>query len=147
MYITIDEYEAMGDYTAQYPEGYYFDRLCTTASRLMDRFTTGVDGVCKLRVAFPTDSYAVEAVKNCAAEIISFLANVETARIEASKCRGYVETPHGIRGKVISSVSSGSESISYASSGTAKTLVDDAVANRKVRDQAVHDMILDHLSG
>lgn len=147
MYITREEYEALGDFTAKYPSGYYFDRLCSTASRLMDRFTTGVDGVCKLKVAFPTDSYAVEAVKNCAAEIISFLADVETARLTVDESRGHVDTAHGIRGKVIASVSSGSESISYATGSPAKTLADSAAADRKVRDQTIRDMIADHLSG
>ena len=42
-----------------------FTRLLWDAEREIDKATSGVDGVRKLQVAFPTSDYDAEAVKRC----------------------------------------------------------------------------------
>ena len=62
-----------GEYAALYPEGpeeSQFQRLDWEARRIMDRATTGVDGVHKLSAAPPTEPSAALAV----AESVSFAA-------------------------------------------------------------------------
>lgn len=126
-----------------------FNRLSWEASRKMDVFTTGLDGKRKLAVAFPADEYSVEAVKRCACGLIQFMYQMEKAEKQISQSRGYTETENGLRGKVISSVSAGNESVSYStgsSSGSA-TMIEKAVSDESARDKAFHDMIIQGLSG
>lgn len=82
-----------------------FPRYSWDAERIVNDLTTGVDGVCKLKVAFPTDNYAVECVKRATAAVIDKMAQVdEMSRKLAS-------------GGVVKSRSAGNESISYEISG------------------------------
>ena len=50
-----------------------FNRILWSAEREIDKATSGVDGVKKLQVAFPTSDYDVEVVKRCAVELVNFL--------------------------------------------------------------------------
>ena len=50
-----------------------FTRLLWDAEREIDKATSGVDGVKKLRVAFPTSDYDTETVKRCVVELVNFL--------------------------------------------------------------------------
>ena len=52
-----------------------FNRLLWDAEREVDKATSGVDGIKKLKIAFPTTEYDVEAVKRCVSELVSFLYN------------------------------------------------------------------------
>lgn len=137
-----------------YYEGLYgeiserdYSMLSWEAERVLNLHTTGIDGVKKLKIAFPTDEEDAEAVKRCAAKIINFLHKVileETALIAAS---GYAETEQGMRGKVITSVSAGNESISYSTATNTATEVTAAAKDHKVRDKIVSDIVWEHLSG
>lgn len=120
-----------------------FYRLSWEASRKIDVATTGVDGVKKLHVAFPTDENDAEAVKRCAGALIDALYRIKQAGNIAS---GYVETANGLHGKVISSVSAGNESISYAV-GSATTMYDKALADKSEQDKLISDIVRDYLSG
>lgn len=142
-YITMEEYGKW--YGAA--DIYNFDRLAFEASRLLDRLTTGVDGVKKLKSHFPTDPEDAEAVRFCAARIVNFLYGVAAAEAAAVQGRGYDQTDQGLRGKVISSVSAGNESISYASSGAAGTAFDAAAADVSARDQAARELAREGLQG
>lgn len=124
-----------------------FSRLLWDAERMLDKETTGVDGVQKLRIAFPTDEYAAEAVRRCACKLVNLAYAVETAERSANAASGYEVTENGLRGRVISSVSSGSESISYAASSGAATLMSKAVADSSERDKLYRATIWDCLSG
>lgn len=115
-----------------------FDNLAWEASRLLDIYTTGIDNVRKLSAAAPTDEYTAESVKHCAAKIISLLYEVEQAGKSVSREDGTVH------GRVISSVSSGSESISYAASdGLAQRILSGEVD----REAAVYKIVKQFLSG
>lgn len=142
MYISYDEYTALYDPI----EGKLFNRLAFEACRYIDRLTTGADGVKKLQVAFPTDEDSAATVKRCAAHIINLLAQVQEAEQSASLGRGFVQTANGLQGRVISSVSSGSESISY-STGVGKTAVDTAAADPAAKSNMIYWTIRNYLSG
>lgn len=124
-----------------------FKRLSFDACRKVDNYTTGVDGVRKLSVAFPTDEYAAESVRRCVAKVLNLMHQIEQAEKSAASLNGYVETESGLRGKVISSVSAGNESISYAVNQKAATEIDKAVSDATVRERLFASNIAEYLSG
>lgn len=140
MYITFEEYLSM--YEAP-TNKMLFDRLAFSAFRLMDVHTTGIDNVKKLREYFPVDEYDAYAVKHCAAKLIHTLHEIT----QAESARGYESTEQGLRSNVITSVSSGSESISYATGNAAATAIDAAVTDRKAREKLMAEIIWEHLRG
>lgn len=136
MYITFEEYVQMYD---GFDER-VFNRLLFDACRVMDIHTTGIDNVHKLRLFFPTDENAVVAVKRCAAELIHFLDQIRTAEVAA-----YQTDMNGVSGRVVASVTSGNESISYTSAPA--TAISEAAKNPVVRDQMMAETIWRYLSG
>ena len=80
----------------------------------MDTHTTGIDNVKKLKQFFPTDEEDAQTVKRCAAKIINILDQIRQAEVSAMEARGFESTDMGMKGKVISSVTAGNESISYS---------------------------------
>lgn len=142
MYISYKEYTALYDYFDEK----LFNRLAFDACRYIDRLTTGVDGVKKLKVAFPLNEDDAAAVKRCAAHIVNFLHQIHEAEKSASVGRGYEQTSNGLRGRVVSSVTAGSESVSY-SAGTQKTAVDVAVESPAERERMIREMVREYLSG
>lgn len=126
-----------------------FNRLSWEASRKIDVYTSGIDGVRKLKIAFPTDEDSAEAVKRCVCKLIQVMQEIEEAETSARQASGYVETENGLKGKVISSVSAGNESISFAvgSNAGTKTIFDEAISNKAAQEQLFRDTIYDYLSG
>lgn len=144
MYITFDDYKQLYDPM----EERVFNLLVYDACRMMDIHTTGIDNVKKLQVYFPADEYAVQAVRRCAAKLVNFLYQVREAELAAVSGRGYETTAQGIRGKVITSITAGNESISYSAGGsTASTAAESAARDKTVRDKLVADIIWESLSG
>jgi len=142
MYITFKEYTAL--YGAV--EENTFNRISYDACRHIDRLTTGIDGVKKLKTAFPTDKDAAEAVKRCTAAAINFLIQQDAVEKNAAAVRGYNETANGLQGKVVSSVAAGNESVSF-SSGDIKTLADVASSDISTRNQVISNIVYEYLSG
>ncbi len=142
MYISYKEYTALYDYFDEK----LFNRLAFDACQHIDRLTTGADGIKKLKVAFPTDEDNANAVKRCAARIVYILAQIQEAEKSASFGRALVQTENGLRGNVIASVSSGSESISY-SNGWAKSAIDTALADPFAKTAMLCAEIREYLSG
>ena len=60
-------------------DGADFKRLLWDACRKVDNYTTGVDGVRKLSVAFPTDEFAAESVRRCCAKVLNLMHQIEQA--------------------------------------------------------------------
>lgn len=148
MYITYNDYNQL--YAPI--EGRIFNALAFDACRMMDIHTTGIDNVKKLQTYFPTDEYSVQAVRRCAAKLVNFLNQVREAEIAASIGRGYEATEQGVRGKVITSVTAGNESISYSAgysstSSAALTAAESAARDKTVRDKLVAEIIWEGLSG
>ena len=125
-----------------------FKRLLWDAEREIDKATSGVDGVKKLRVAFPTSDYDAEVVKRCVVELVNFLYKLEEAENNANSLWQYTERADGsLQGKVVSSVSAGNESISYAVGKSADTAISNAIKDLQSKDMAVYQFITSRLSG
>ena len=143
-------YIALSEYIELYDpiDERLFNRFSVEASRIMDIHTTGIDNVKKLKIYFPTDEDDAEAVKHCAAKLIYTLNQINQAEVTALESRGYKATEQGMRGKVISSISAGNESISYATNGNSSaTAYDAAVKDRTVRDKLLAEIVWDYLRG
>lgn len=148
MYITFDDYKELYDPI----EERVFNLLAYDACRMMDIHTTGIDNVKKLKLYPPTDEDAVQAIMHCAAKLVNFLNQVREEEMAASLGRGYEATEQGVRGKVITSVTAGNESISYSAgysrtSSAALTAVESAARDKTVRDKFVAEIIWESLSG
>ena len=125
-----------------------FNRLSWDAEREIDKATSGVDGVKKLKLAFPVDEYDVEAVKRCVCNLADFLYQVENAEHNANSVSALTERADGsLQGKVVSSVSAGNESISYAVGKSADTAISNAIKDLQSKDMAVYQFIASRLSG
>lgn len=142
MYISKEEYDLLYDPM----EEKLFNRLTFDACRCIDRLTAGADGVKKLKVAFPSAEDSTAAVKRCTANIVHFLYQIHEAEKSASMGRGYDEAEGGLRGRVITSVSAGNESISY-SAGSSQTIADLAVADAAQKEKAIREIVKEYLSG
>ena len=125
-----------------------FTRLLWDAEREIDKTTSGVDGVRKLQVAFPTSDYDAEAVKRCVCSLVEFLKQIEDAERNANSVGQYTERTDGsLQGKVVSSVSAGNESISYAVGKSADTAISNAIKDFHSKDMTVYQFITSRLSG
>ena len=125
-----------------------FNRLLWDAEREIDKATSGVDGVRKLQVAFPTNLYDSEVVKRCVLEVIVFLSKLEIAEESVNSLYQYEKRADGaLQGKVISSVSAGNESISYAVGKSSDTAISNALKDVQSRDRVVYQLIASRLSG
>lgn len=143
MYITYEEYLKWFDPIDQT----IFNRLAFEACRVMDKYTTGLDGVRKLRDHFPTDEADVETVKFTAGQLVDFLYQCHEAEQAASEGRGYTETELGLQRKIVSRVEAGNEAISYMESQGASTFVDKAVADKSVKSSVCFQLVRDGLTG
>ena len=142
MYITFDEYTALYGPIEERD----FNRFAFEACRTVDKLTAGVDGVKKLKVAFPIDEDDAASVRHCVAKVINLLYQIQEAEKSAFLARGYTKTENGVQGKVVSSVTAGNESISFAAGGGA-TVVDKAIADLSERNRLIDSVVLDSLSG
>jgi len=115
-----------------------FNRLVWDACHTVDGLTTGVDGVVKLKVAFPTNSDSVEAVKRCVAKVLNLMATIEKAEATAN------DGDTGVTAKRVQSISAGGESITYAS---ATTMVDAVLSDKNARKALFYETVRDYLSG
>lgn len=122
-----------------------FNRLLWDASRLLDSETSGVDGYRKLKYAFPTDEEDAETVRRCACVLINTMDRVEAAETAARNY--FVEREDGtVVGKVVSSMSSGSESVSYSTAGIS-TVLDKVISGELNADELYRSTIRRYLSG
>ena len=125
-----------------------FNRLLWDAEREIDKATSGVDNVRKLKVAFPVNEEDAEAVKRCVCALVEFLNQVEIAERNANSLGQYAERADGsLQGKVVSSVSAGNESITYAVGKTVDTAISNAIKDLQSKDMAVYQFITSKLSG
>ena len=110
-----------------------FNRLSWDAEREIDKATCGIDGVKKLKVAFPTDEYNAEIVKRCVCDLIVYLSQLEKARNTMMNDGG-----------IVSSRTAGNESISYVN---ADTDVNMALSSVEGKERAVYSFITESLRG
>jgi len=125
-----------------------FPMLSFEASRIMAVHTTGIDGYRKLELAFPLIPYDAETVIMCACRIVDLLWQIHTAEETARTVRGVQETGNGVRGKAITSMSAGNESLSFESSATAGgTAIDKAVADSTAQKVLFREIVDTYLQG
>ncbi len=126
-----------------------FNRLSWDACKRIDAATTTVDGIKKLKIAFPTDEDDSETVKRCLCELINILYKLEQAEERVNASQGFVRREDGtVSSKLVSSVSAGNESISYSTNNiSAATLIDKALSDKTVQEQLYRDTIAKYLSG
>lgn len=125
-----------------------FNRLLWDAENEIDKATSGVDGVRKLQVAFPVNVEDAEVVKRCVCALVEFLKQIEDAERNANRVGQYTDRADGsLQGKVVSSVSAGNESISYAVGKSADTAISNAIKDLHSKDVAVYQFITSRLSG
>lgn len=137
MYLTYSEYTVMTGATISMTD---FSRLEFDAEMVLDRHTTGIDNVRKLRVAFPTDDTDAQAIKRCMAALVDALTRFENAD------KTSVPTTGAVTLGAVSSVSSGSESISYAAGVDASAMAA-GVKSIAGREAYCADVVRKYLSG
>ena len=145
------EYVDYKDYSAMYGRDKLteseFPRYRADAMRLIDLYTTGIDDVQKLKVAFPTDENDIEAVKLCTCKLIDVLRQIDAAESGAEAARGYTATENGLQGNVITSKSAGNESISYSTTSNSQSAVDKAVSDPAEKKKLICGIVTDGLRG
>lgn len=111
-----------------------FNRFEFDAEVILDDWTTGIDGVRKLRVAFPTDPIDVAAIKRCVIELTKASADIDNI----------VQLSASGDGGVVASKSSGSESISYRNDTSALLA---AAKDADIREAYIGMIVRRYLSG
>lgn len=106
-----------------------FNRFLWKAEHIICDATTGIDGVCKLKCAFPENEEDVEAVQRCVCELIELSAKIEILNSNLTD------------GKVVKSMSAGNESISYETGG----LVGGVVSSKKAQSKLFLETIETYL--
>lgn len=125
MYIDLEYYQNLyGEI-----DPFVFEENCFEAQTKLDNATTSLFGVRRLEEFFPTAEDDVERVKRCLAKITNMLVVAQKTRDELFK------------NGAISSVNSGSESISYNPS-----LILNEV-NEEQLNRDIQSVIRDYLSG
>ena len=146
MYVCYEYYKSL--YGSDAVSESEFNRFSWDASKKIEHYTTGADGVKKLQVAFPTDEESQEAVKRCLCALIELTSNIVQAENNAKANTGYIEREDGtLLGKVVTSISAGNEKISYSTGEASATLISRAVADKAMREQLFRDTIKEYLSG
>ena len=139
-------YATREDYISLYGEieEAQFNRLALEADRIMDTHTTGIDNVKKLKIAFPAAEQP--NITACACALVNFLKQVSDAETSTASARGYEETANGLKGKVVSSMSAGNESLSFTAT-TDGTAIDKAISDTDAKQAYIREIIAKWLSG
>ena len=125
-----------------------FKRYVYDVEKRIDSFTTGIDNVRKLKIAFPVDEDDSEAVKRCIVAMIDLTHRIKEAEKTMENAKGFMARSDGsMQGKVVKSVSSGNESITYSSGTESVSIIDKALADKKMQYQLYRDMAVEYLSG
>lgn len=140
-YVTYDYYKSIYGEDSMLEAD--FNRLSWEACRRVDTLTLN-----KLKFAYPTDPNAVEAVKRCVCKLIEIARQIEAANKRVSEGQGYITDESGaLRGKVVSSVSSGSESVSYtAKAEGGSTLIDAVLSDKAAQERLYRDTVREYLA-
>lgn len=125
-----------------------FKRYAYDVEKRIDSFTTGIDNVRKLKIAFPVDEDDSEAVKRCIVAMIDLTHRIKEAEKTMENAKGFMVRSDGsMQGKVVKSISSGNESITYSSGTESVSIIDKALADKKMQYQLYRDMAVEYLSG
>lgn len=109
------------------------------AEMYIDKFTMTIDGVRKLQIAFPADEHSKRAVHTCMAALISKISTIEKVKEQM------LNNSLNGEGGIISSKSSGSESIAYSTSVVSQEL--QFATDEKKKEEALYNLIRKYLYG
>lgn len=129
-------YVTYNEYLSLYANGMTqteFDRFEYDAETWLDMWVTTLDGVNKLRVAFPTNEIDVTAVKRSVIELARALKDMDAYQQQSIASTG-----------VLASVSSGTESMSFQRGGSALAK---AVENDAEKASYLGNIVRRYLSG
>lgn len=144
-YVTIEEYS---QFYSDSIEEVDFNRFAIRACQIADNLTTGVDGVKKLKIAFPTDSDDEEVVKASICGVIHLMHEIATLESTINSAQGFVTRDDGtVLGKTVTSVSSGSESISYSASASGQTQASALIGDSKAQNEAFNLILSEGFRG
>lgn len=108
-------YATAEEFAALYPNesADTYDQFAWYAQKYIDNATSGVDGVKKLQVAFPTDENDAETVQRCFCAVIVALREIDDAKNAQANASGYIQTANGVQSASVRSLSAGGESITF----------------------------------
>lgn len=145
-YIDYDYYDSI--YGEAAIEEKKFEKHLFEVCRKLDNETTGADGVRKLKVAFPKNEEDAEIVKRCICKMIEIAEAIETAKKQITMSCGYVHREDGtVVNKKISSITSGSESISYYTGNGSLGIIEKAAMDHMEENKLYRNIITEYLSG
>lgn len=132
-------------YTTKYDsiEQASFNRVLFDAERKIDNATTGIDGVRKLQIAFPTDERNAEIVRMTVCKVVDLINQIREAEIQANEQNSIVDGHYNL----ISSMSAGSESVSYVTGSTIDTSITAVLSDKAKQDTLINDVITEYLQG
>ncbi len=141
-YVTYDYYKSIYGEDSM-PET-DFNRLSWEACRKVDTLTLN-----KLKFAFPTNEDDIEAVRRCVCKLIEIAGQIEVANKRVSEGQGYtVDQATGLMvGKVVTSKTSGSESLSFSAKAEGGgTLIDAVLSDKAAQERLYRDTVREYLS-
>ena len=141
-YVTYDYYKSIYGEDSM-PET-DFKRLSWEACRRVDALTLN-----KLKFAFPTNEDDVEAVQRCVCKLIEIAGQIEAANKRVSEGQGYtIDQATGLMvGKVVTSKTSGSESLSFSAKAEGgSTLIDAVLSDKAAQERLYRDTVREYLS-
>lgn len=141
-YVTYDYYKSIYGEDSM-PET-DFNRLSWEACRKVDTITLN-----KLKFAFPTNEDDIEAVRRCVCKLIEIAGQIEAANKRVSEGQGYtVDQATGLMvGKVVTSKTSGSESLSFSAKAEGgSTLIDAVLSDKAAQERLYRDTVREYLS-
>lgn len=134
-------YLEYSEYLNYFPDTADFAKYELQAELYLNKFTTGIDNVKKLKVAFPTDEQDAAAVKFCVAQLVNTLIEID----QAVKGLGITVDASGMHGP-LASINSGSESMSFATNASGSSIME-AARSASAKNALLNDIVRNTLSG
>lgn len=145
----IQYYASAEDFAELYPNASAdaYERFAWDAQKAIDNATLTVDGVKKLRIAYPEREDDAEAVRRCMCALINTLSLIDAAEAAANAASGYVETSDGYHSANVRSISAGGESITFAADAAAESEVTRAAKSEGAKRKYITGVIERYLRG
>lgn len=136
---------AYADYTF-YTESYYGDELAeSNAAKWLERASDELDAMTyhRLQRNYPSSDISDALVKKAVCAMAEALYFIDVQRLAGSAQKGADGGYHG----AVTSLSSGKESVSYASNSVGSTVYAKAAADKVTRTMVLQDIAAKYLSG
>ena len=124
-----------------------FPRLSERASEKLDRLTFDRLSISEDGTIETLDEKTSTRVKKAVCKIAEILNDIEFYEKTSRELAGFEQTENGQRGKVITSVSSGSESVSYSVKESSNSIVGAVLTDKKAQERLFYDIAVEYLSG